>query len=154
MLILGMNMANPAAIKFWYSQFVTDALLEEVPWSVLEGMPFLQRVSPEKRARLKNLFCVEWNDHTKRVPIVSMKHLDLLVSWFGNFFDPACGPAILEEMQGLLEEEWFHWDVTTAVQAQRRLMGRAFRSFLIRVSFANPSSNPFTLSIAGERDHV
>jgi hypothetical protein len=153
-LILEMSMSSPHAIGFWLNHFAEDALLEEVRWCDLEQKQFLQCMTPEQRTRLKVLFCVEWNDHRKRTSTVSMKHLDLLVRWFGNFLDPTCGATILGKMLSILDKEWFHWDVMTPMQAQRRLVGRSYRSFLVRVSFTDPARDPFVLSILDQHDHV
>lgn len=154
-IIISRLASNEKLTDWWVRNFSVpgDVLREAV--SLGEFSTAVHRDTGFDPARIKDelsdMFCVSWDTHEK-IDVVQLKHVDLMVSWFGDFF--ASGPAILEEMAKLLRQDWFHWDITSSVQAERRLMNRPFKTFLIRASFSNPSAEPFTLSITDEHNSV
>jgi len=83
--------------------------------------------------------------------VVTMERLQLLTSWFGAFFHPAPlgvaggGLQLAQEMASIQSRGWFHGLISKDA-AERRLRGRSDNCFLVRLSMADPTATPFTIS--------
>jgi len=105
----------------------------------LDTIPMLTELIPEHRAG---------NAGSGGHMVVTMERLQLLTSWFGPFFVPGVdggGLLLAKEMADIQSKEWFHGLISKDV-AERRLRGRSDNTFLVRLSMADPSATPFTIS--------
>jgi serine/threonine protein kinase len=144
------------ARKFWKDHFLTPSktLQEEVSWNEFihqlrkslnagpeldsETIPLLTELIPEHKPG---------NAGSGGHMVVSMERLQLLTSWFGPFFVPieGGGLALAKEIAEIQSKEWFHGMISKDV-AERRLRLRSDNTFLVRLSMADPSATPFTIS--------
>jgi len=148
---------DPLARKFWKDHFLIPGqiLQEEVSWNEFvhqlrialsagteldcETLPLLTELVPEHTAG---------NASSSGHMVVTMERLQLLTSWFGPFFAPNeewGGLKLAKEMAEIQSKEWFHGMISKDV-AERRLRLRSDNYFLVRLSMADPSATPFTIS--------
>ncbi|KAH3732805.1 SHK1 protein [Pelomyxa schiedti] len=78
------------------------------------------------------------------IKVVTLERFGQFCKWFGPFFTPE-GIPIYEEIIELLQQQWFHMDIDR-IKSERRLMNKAEGTFLVRVSFNDEKSTPFTIS--------
>lgn len=156
-ILIECSISDPLARKFWKDHFLsaTKTLQEEVSWNEfvhhlrialsvgseleVETIPMLTELIPEHRAG---------NAGSGGHMVVTMERLQLLTSWFGPFFATGVeggGLALSKEMADIQSKEWFHGLISKDV-AERRLRGRGDNCFLVRLSMADPSATPFTIS--------
>jgi len=154
-IIVDLVVESPAASDFWKRHFLEQTMLlqEKVEWSEfraslikdinidMEGdeiYPFLNC--------LKSLLVKKENG----AEVVSMGAFDKITKSFGAFFDPLQGVQTIKELNRLMEQSWFHGDLTF-LEANSRLARQSEGSFLIRLSSSDPNKTPFTLSLPGDR---
>ena len=135
--------------KFWKENFLDrqikkiDYLSEEVPWP-----KFSQVLSSKLNLPAQNftdlkqfLVHVPKGSNEERV---AMKTLHQVVQWFGPFYLPQKGPAILTMVSKLTSSQWFHGEISKNT-SEDRLRSRDSGTFLVRLSTTNPDC-PFTIS--------
>jgi len=155
-IILECCIQDAFARKFWKDHFLSPSqtLQEEVSWNEFvhhlrtslgagveldtDIIPMLTELIPEHRPGSAGS-----GGHM----VVTMERLQLLTSWFGHFFQAGEGGGVevAKEMAGIQAKEWFHGMISKDV-AERRLRGRGDNCFLVRLSMADPSATPFTIS--------
>jgi len=131
---------------FWGRYFVKP-FQSEVPWQVFEKMVCkLLSVAPIMLERLRNFLAGPSEKALKTSMLyVSLKNFNLFYLWFGNFFSPPDGARTLREMNLLLAAPYFHGTISNE-EAQSRLSTQGDKTFLVRLSFSNPITHPFTIS--------
>lgn len=146
-MILAEMVPNETAARFWLTNFGTPTLLDEVPLDqVATAISRDVGASTEIIKVLRPILCSEHDTHKSTGDAVKARNFGLVASWFGPFFVRDHGDLI-KEMLALIQEPWFHWDVLSKDEADSRLMERPSGTFLFRVSFKSPITDPFTLSL-------
>jgi len=132
--------------QFWNKYFVKP-FQSEIPWQVFEKLVCSTlSVAPIMLERLKNFLAGPSEKALKTsVLYVTLKNFNLFYLWFGNFFSPPEGARTIREMNLLLAAPYFHGTISNE-EAQSRLSTQGDKTFLVRVSYSNPITHPFTIS--------
>mmetsp|Transcript_29724 Transcript_29724/g.72336 ORF Transcript_29724/g.72336 Transcript_29724/m.72336 type:complete len:353 (+) Transcript_29724:2-1060(+) len=134
---------------FWRRHFLdgTNQLLESVKWR-----EFVKVLGKETGHSLVNIVALGAYFTQDPPPggvsqdkLVTMRRFNDAITWFGPFYSPTEGGAILDWMKLLASKPWFHGDVSREV-AERRLLHREEGTFLVRLSVNKPD-HPFTVSV-------
>jgi serine/threonine protein kinase len=75
--------------------------------------------------------------------VVSMEKWGKILAWFGPLVDLKNGVIILDKIRVLLQNNWFHGDISTK-EAENRLIAKGPGAFLIRFSTSAPGT--YTMS--------
>ncbi|EGC38851.1 hypothetical protein DICPUDRAFT_148427 [Dictyostelium purpureum] len=138
-VLVDVAISNEAAARFWKNN-LTKSEPDTVKWSeFVTKLSHATSVQLAPLRALKKYFC-----NTSLDENISIEKFDMMNKWFGNFFDEKVGPSIINEMIGLLDQQWFH-DITRDT-SEKRLRGRSDGTFLIRLSSNDPVNTPFTIS--------
>ena len=152
MIILRRICTNGELLLWWRDNFMRETFVDEVPFGTFcEAISMSTGLNQTVFTDLHDIFCVKFDTHENTDNIVQLRHIDLMSSWFGPFFTPH-GAVIVAEITTLSQQPWFHWDVVSSIVAERRLLHRKFKTFLVRMSFRNPQKEPFTLSVLSEKN--
>jgi len=135
-----------AAAEFWKQYFI-HPFLEEIPWSVFEGIICDKlTIAPITLERLKaNITNASPGPMRGVQRTISLTDFNMYYQWFGHFFDKPDGTRFLREMNRVLAAPWFHGDITQE-EAESRLTKQQGNAFLVRFSHKNPFLQPFTIS--------
>jgi len=138
--------AENQAAQFWARNF-TKPFQSEVPWVTFERLVCRElSVAPVMLERVKGYLAGPSEKALKTsILFVTLKNLNLFYLWFGNFFSLPNGARTLREINLLLAAPYFHGTITNE-EAQSRLSTQGDKTFLVRVSYSNPITHPFTIS--------
>lgn len=78
------------------------------------------------------------------VETVSMEQLGLFHHWFGPLFKKSSEGTVVDLVQMICNEPWFHGDVSRQ-ESEQSLAGKK-GYFLIRLSMTDPEASPYTIS--------
>lgn len=77
--------------------------------------------------------------------VVFLEQFGYVIDWFSPLEINHKGFSILDKMRNLMEQDWFHGDVTKYT-AENSLAGKPPGTFLIRTSKTESRLSPFTIS--------
>jgi serine/threonine protein kinase len=147
--------------RFWKEHFLLDKpdLEESVPWTnfvkLLTNTMDLREECQQRLTLLKPFLC---DQDTKRLtpqsdPFVTLFSFDRTIKWFGFFFLKQEYQRVLEDIERLTAERWFHGYIT-AEEANKRLETTLTTgTYLVRLSTTSPGK-PYTLSILTSPTHI
>eukprot|EP00026_Physarum_polycephalum_P002688 Phypoly_transcript_02696.p1 GENE.Phypoly_transcript_02696~~Phypoly_transcript_02696.p1 ORF type:complete len:374 (+),score=48.74 Phypoly_transcript_02696:506-1627(+) len=144
----------PAAALFWRDKFLQRENFENVEWSIFRRALREEMGSFEDRffEPIKKYLVETIKEGGKNQEVVTMSKFDLVTKWFGPFFMSEPGAAILNEVNILSQQPWFHGDISREI-ANTCLSGKPRGTFLVRLSFSDPLNCPFTLSLP-KNNHI
>ena len=78
------------------------------------------------------------------VEMISMQRLSHFCYWFGSLFQERPADSIVDKVQMICNEPWFHGDISKE-ESEKLITGKK-HYFLIRLSLTDPHTTPFTIS--------
>jgi len=137
------------AAMFWKRKFLATGhqeLREQVEWPEFQTILAEElNVPPEKIAKLRSFIAQTEINQGNEFQYVSMARFYQFVQWFGAFYDSSFGQEIIQQMIKLQDAVWFHGCISREL-ANSRLTGRSTKTFLVRLSNADPIQSPFSVS--------
>jgi len=136
---------DPVGNRFWRKFFLNQD--HNVPWNSFVPAYRKFTKSPQDELKencLKAIAAQVLVDATKKVSphVVNIEHFGRVLQWFGPFED---SPSFLDKICEILQEKWFHGDVSKdEAENSLKMKGLQVGTFLVRLS--SSKAGQFTIS--------
>eukprot|EP00026_Physarum_polycephalum_P006626 Phypoly_transcript_06676.p1 GENE.Phypoly_transcript_06676~~Phypoly_transcript_06676.p1 ORF type:complete len:507 (+),score=33.77 Phypoly_transcript_06676:125-1645(+) len=147
LILVDCVLTTPSAATFWKKIVSSGQVPEYIDWPKLIRL-LRQTIGPISDAEiheLQTLLVEKMKFAGKDFYGVTMARFNQVEKWFGPFYEPDEGPRIIQQLNQLAEQPWFHGEINQK-NAESILAGHPEKTFLIRLSSTDPDF-PFTLSM-------